>query len=294
VEKPRPGEYRYLRFAWKRPEGNGVMVQLAVSGGTDWGRYFAGQNTVGFYPALQVSPQPPREWEVVTRDLFADFGRMPFTLTGFSFTGMDGVALFDHVYLGRTLDDLDKVTDAARTWARRSESPGTAQVERYWRDVASEDAAVRQPAVWALGSCGPAAASFLVGRVKVPDPAEADRLAREALADLDAPRYAVREKAVQDLERIGQTALPHLEAALKQGISVELRTRLEKLIARCKAEDTLLTPTQRVTLRAVHVLEQTETAEARKLLAELARANLEAGLSLEAKAALDRLERRRK
>ena len=114
VEKPRPGEYRYLRFAWKRPEGAGIMVQLSLSGGMDWGRYFAGQNTVGFYPALQVNPNPPREWEVVTRDLHTDFGGMPFNLTGFAFTSMNGVALFDHVYLGRTIEDLDKVSDAAR------------------------------------------------------------------------------------------------------------------------------------------------------------------------------------
>ena len=75
VEKPRPGEYRYLRFAWKKSVGRGVMVQLCLSG-VDWGRYFAGENAVGFVPALQVNPAPPREWEVVTRDLFADFGNV--------------------------------------------------------------------------------------------------------------------------------------------------------------------------------------------------------------------------
>ena len=39
VEKPKEGEYRYLRFAWKKPDGTGVMLQLCA-GGTDWGRYF--------------------------------------------------------------------------------------------------------------------------------------------------------------------------------------------------------------------------------------------------------------
>jgi hypothetical protein len=42
---------------------------------------------------------------VVTRDLFADFGA--FTLTGIAFTpGPGEYALFDHVYLARTADDL--------------------------------------------------------------------------------------------------------------------------------------------------------------------------------------------
>src|SRR4051794_22973298 len=28
AEKPGPGEYRYLRFAWKRVGGDGIMIQL--------------------------------------------------------------------------------------------------------------------------------------------------------------------------------------------------------------------------------------------------------------------------
>jgi hypothetical protein len=45
-------------------------------------------------------------------------------------------------------------------------------------------------------------------------------------------------------------------------------------------------------LRAIRILEQAETADARARLAELAKGGLEAGLSQEAKAALDRLAKR--
>jgi hypothetical protein len=294
VEKPRPGEYRYLRFAWKRSTGNGIMVQLAVSGGTDWGRYFAGQNTVGFYPALSLKPEPPREWEVVTRDLYTDFGGVPFNLTGFAFTSMDGVALFDHIYLGRTIEDLDKVTNAAREWARKTETLGSRQLETYWKDLASEDAALRQPAVWALGACGSTSLPFLKARVKVPDSEETERRIKTAVAELDSPRFIIREKAFKYLEEVGLPALVHLEQALKDGISTEWRMRLEKLIAKCKAEEGVLTGPQRVTLRVIHILELTESAEAKKLLEELSKASLEAALSLDAKAALDRLEKRKK
>jgi hypothetical protein len=295
VENPRPGEYRYLRFAWKRPQGRGVMVQLGLAGGHDWGRYFAGENTVGFYPALQVNPHPPRDWEVVTRDLFIDFGRVPFTLTGMAFTSMDGVALFDHVYLGRTVEDLDKVTDAARHWATRTDFFRPERVEELWQAVASEDAAVRQPAVWALGACGGSSAPFVIRQVPPPDRAAVEARIARAVAELDHPRYAVRERATRELEVLGPTALGPLDTALaKPGVSTEMRTRLDKLAATARAGDAPLTPAQRLTLRAIHVLEQAETAEAKARLAEMAKGGLEAGLSAEAKAAWDRLEKRRR
>lgn len=293
VEKPKPGEYRYLRFAWKKPEGAGVMVQLCLSSG-EWGRYFAGQNSVGFHPALSVAPQPPREWEVVTRDLYTDFGGVPFNLTGFALVSMDGVALFDHVYLGRTIEDLDRVTEAARTWSRKTGTLGTAQLEEHWKNLSSEDAAIRKPSEWTLGGCGVSSVPFVTSQLKVPDTDAVDRAIRKAIADLDAPRYAVRERALKDLENFGRTALADLEAALKEGISPEWRMRLEKLIAKCKSEETLLTPQQQMTLRSMRVLELSEAAEAKSLLESLAKGGLEAGLSLEAKAAVERMEKRRR
>jgi hypothetical protein len=294
VGRPRPGEYRYLRFAWKKPDGAGIMIQLGV-GGTDWGRYFSGINGVGFQPALQLDPQPPREWTVVTRDLFADFGQVPFTLTGMAFTSMDGIALFDHFYLGRTIEDLDKVTDAARHWARRTEFLRPAQLDQLWKHIGSEDAAVRQPAMFALGACGGSTAPYLADRLTIPDPAAAEKRISQAVRDLDSPRYAIREKASRELEQFGPTALPHLEAAQKrEDLSPEWRTRLEKLVAGIKAENQVLTPEQRRTLHAIHILEMAETTAAKELLTKLSKANLEAGLSGEATAALERLAKRGK
>lgn len=293
VGNPRPGEYRYLRFAWKRPEGQGVMIQLCA-GGTDWGRYFAGANTVGFQPALQLALQPPREWEVVTRDLFEDFGRVPFTLSGMAFTSMDGIALFDHVYLGRSVEAMDKITNTAAQWARRTQSLDRAQLDHFWNDLASDDAAVRQPAVSVLGACGASAVPYLAERLTIPDPAEAMKRIGQAIGNLDAPRFVVREKATQELERFGPTALPQLEATLKRpDLSAEWRSRLEKLAAGVKAANQVLTAEQRRTLRAIHILEQTETPAAKELLTKLSKANLEAGLSGEAATALERVERRK-
>jgi hypothetical protein len=294
VGKPRPGEYRYLRFAWKKPEGPGVMIQLCA-GGVDWGRYFAGANAVGFLPALQLSAQVPRDWEVVTRDLFSDFGEVPFTLTGMAFTSMDGVALFDHIYLGRTIEDLDKVTNAAKEWVRKTDFLRLAKLDQLWTDVGSDDAAVRQPAVFALGACGGSVVPHLATKLTIADPATAEKRIVQAIRDLDSPRYALREKGMRELDLFGPTALPHLEAGLQRtDISPEWRARLEKLVAGIKGENQILTSDQRRTLHVIHVLEMAETAEAQKLLTILSKANLEAGLCVEAKEALDRLAKRGK
>jgi hypothetical protein len=109
AEKPGPGQYRYLRFAWKRVGGAGIMIQLHNSAGSWNQRYLAGQRspvTAGWGPVLPVADAAPAEWVVVTRDLFKDFD--PMRLTGLALTPMDGGAagLFNHFYLGRTVADL--------------------------------------------------------------------------------------------------------------------------------------------------------------------------------------------
>ncbi|MCR4413788.1 MAG: c-type cytochrome, partial [Thermoguttaceae bacterium] len=108
VENPEPGEYRYLRLAWKSLGGHGVMIELAGDG--QWPpaqkplwRYYAGKNTTG-WAAIEVAPQAPREWTVVTRDLWKDFGT--FTVTGIAPTAMGGDALFDRIELLRSLDEV--------------------------------------------------------------------------------------------------------------------------------------------------------------------------------------------
>jgi len=110
AENPTPGQYRYLRFAWKSRDGEGVMIELAGEGkwppaGQPRWRYYAGKNTTG-WSAVELSTDIPRAWTVVTRDLWQDFGS--FTLTGIAPTAMGGEALFDRIELLRTLDGSDR------------------------------------------------------------------------------------------------------------------------------------------------------------------------------------------
>jgi putative heme-binding domain-containing protein len=107
VEKPGPGEYRYLRLAWKTPEGKGVMLEMADDG--NWPdasdsrrRIYSGKNTTA-WKATQISKDAPRAWVVVTVDLWKEFG--PFTLTGLAPTAMDHAVFFDHIELLQALEE---------------------------------------------------------------------------------------------------------------------------------------------------------------------------------------------
>lgn len=100
-QNPGPGEYRYLRFAWKAPQADGIMLELADSG--RWPpareairRYHAGRNTTD-WSSVEVAASAPRQWTVVTRDLWKEFG--DFTLTGIAPTAMGGAVLFDRIEL---------------------------------------------------------------------------------------------------------------------------------------------------------------------------------------------------
>jgi DNA (cytosine-5)-methyltransferase 1 len=110
TEKPAAGEFRYLRLAWRKEGGNGVMVQFARDGA--WGgttrRVHAGLNDLK-WPSTKVSDELPRKWTVVTVDLWKEFGGNG-TLTGIALVPINGTAAyFDALYLARTLDDLKSI-----------------------------------------------------------------------------------------------------------------------------------------------------------------------------------------
>ena len=101
-----PGEYRYLRFAWKKRGGEQIWLQLHYP--NNWFRYRAGPNRDGVWSGVRVADELPTEFVVVTRDLAADFGE--FTFDGLALTPFDGkCAWFDHIYLARTLEDFERV-----------------------------------------------------------------------------------------------------------------------------------------------------------------------------------------
>jgi hypothetical protein len=124
--RPRLGEFRYLQFAWKQEQGERIYIELAEAG--RWGPEVPGIGAAGIGPSFRydagtggatrgaahrVSGELPRDWAVVRRDLFEDFGS--FTLTGLALgTSGPAPAFFDHVYLARSLEDFDRIDAVVR------------------------------------------------------------------------------------------------------------------------------------------------------------------------------------
>jgi hypothetical protein len=109
------------------------------------------------------------------------------------------------------------------------------------------------------------------------------------IADLDHKRFTLRERASRELERLGERAEPALRRALADRPSAEVRRRINLLLEGLRTQR-LWPPPERLRLsRALDVLEQLGTPEAREILRHLARGAPEAELTVQAKAALDRL-----
>jgi hypothetical protein len=130
------------------------------------------------------------------------------------------------------------------------------------------------------------AVAFLGKRLRPVEPVDAQKLER-LITDLTSDRFRVREQASQELERLGDVAVPALRKALEGGPELETRRRVEKLLE--KLTGLSLTPEQTRQLRALEVLEGLHTAEARQLLTALGRGAPGALLTREAQAALARL-----
>jgi hypothetical protein len=121
--------------------------------------------------------------------------------------------------------------------------------------------------------------------VAAPDPGKVAQLLR----DLNDDRFAIRDKARQDLERLGELAESGLKEALARKQILESRRRLERLLSKLKGPITV--PEKVRAIRAVETLEYIGTPEARKLLENLARGAPEALVTQEVKESLPRIRR---
>jgi len=166
---------------------------------------------------------------------------------------------------------------------------GADDVAKAWADLAGNDAARAFGARWELGSAPAETISLLKERFRPARAADKERL-RQLLADLDNKDFAAREQAQKELAEMAELAAPALRQTLTEKPSLELRRRIEALLAKVRGPVTR--PETLRAVRAVAVLEDIATPEARNLLQALARGAPEARVSQEAKAALHRLATR--
>jgi hypothetical protein len=293
VEKPAAGQYRYIRFAWKKAGGQGIMLQLSGhAGGQGWEhRYVAGNPTVP-WPSVSVAEKVPAKWEVVTRDLFKDFG--PLNVTGIAFTPMDGTAgFYDHLYLARTVEDLDKVTTAALGKDPPKGALTADKVKALWEDLARPDALLHVPAASALAARPKESVPFLKEALKPKEVGDEEKRIAKLIAGLDADEFAAREAASNELAKLGEAAVPALQRALKDNPTIEAARRIKALLGDRAGNGETLPAEQVRLIRAVRILERASTDESRELLETLAKTTPEGRLSREAKEALRRLDKQR-
>ena len=161
--------------------------------------------------------------------------------------------------------------------------------EALWDELASSDAKRGYGAVRALSAGGAATAALFRTKLRPAAPADPKRL-KKLINDLNNDDFEVREAASADLARLSEMAAPALEAAVRTDTSAETRRRAGELLD--GLTEAHPSPQLLRTIRAVETLERMNTPEARDILKSLAAGALQAHMTQEAKATLDRLAKR--
>jgi hypothetical protein len=162
-------------------------------------------------------------------------------------------------------------------------------LDELWAGLAAADAGRAYRAVGALARA-PAQAVPLLARRLRPAPHGGGKSVDRLLADLNADDFPARAAAFRALQARGRRAEAALRRALPSAPSLEVRRRLEELLAHCKAAPP--GPEALREERALAVLEWAGSGEARRALEALAGGDPEADRTREARAALRRLQQR--
>jgi WD40 repeat protein len=161
-----------------------------------------------------------------------------------------------------------------------------AQLDALWTELGGEDGGKAYRALGALTADPARVVPWVRERVK---PAVGFETARidKLIADLDGDKFAVRQQAAEELEKLGELAVPGLEKVLETKPSLNLRQRVDELLSKVT---TFQVPADVLhSLRAVEVLERISTPEAKQVMEGLAKGAPGARLTLDAQRTLERL-----
>jgi RNA polymerase sigma factor (sigma-70 family) len=141
-------------------------------------------------------------------------------------------------------------------------------LKAFWADLASQDAERAHRAIGALTGAPQRSLPFLDAQIRSSTLADAPRVKRLIL-DLGSAKFAVREQATRELERLGETSEPALRKTLAARPAAEARRRVESLLA---GEGGIIRSSEALRVaRAVEALDHVGSSEARKVLEALAR-----------------------
>jgi WD40 repeat protein len=165
------------------------------------------------------------------------------------------------------------------------------ELEKLWDDLKSEDAPRACTAMQRL-AITPEAIAFVASHLKPGADSSEDRVAK-LIEELNGQRFARREAASRELKQLGAAARPALAAVLASKPALEVRRRVEALLADEKLPERLVAPGEPLhRYRAIQLVEWAGTREARTLLATLAEGPDHSALTREARTALTRLKAR--
>jgi WD40 repeat protein len=193
---------------------------------------------------------------------------------------------------GRTLLSADTGT-AALLWdlapVGKQAKPAPAELELLWKQLAGEDAAAAYRAQWRLVTASAGAVALLKQQLRTPEQPGLERIP-QLLADLASETFKVREAASLALGKLGPLVEDDLRKALAAKPTLEVRKRLELLLA--ALQKVPLSPEQIQERRAIQVLEWLGTPGAVEVLETLARGAPQLPTVRAAEAALRRLAAR--
>jgi hypothetical protein len=158
-----------------------------------------------------------------------------------------------------------------------------------WEELAVEEGNRTSQARNALVQGRDTTVAFLQERLKGALLVDTEKLARY-LADLESDQFAIRQKATEELEKLGNLAGPALLQILENKPPLEVRRRVERLLE--KIDQRGFSPVQLRTLRGIEVLELAGTPEARRAIEALAKQKPQTLLTQDAQAAAQRLAQR--
>jgi hypothetical protein len=260
VEKPKVGEYRFIRFAWKAPGATGIMLQMHDE--KDWNlRLTAGVDEPNWGSKF-VATKPPEKWTVVTRDLFADFKERKIQGIALTVFGQQP-GYFDHIYFGRNIEELDAI-DATGLSAAPLLKPE--DLERLWGQLVGDDAPKAYLAFWTLVAAPQQAVPFLRQQLLGTDSPETKAQIKKWIAQLESDQFLVRDQAFRSLQQHLEAAIDLLKAEVKDA-PPESQMRIEELLKSASASDK---PNR--SQQARKVLKNIDTAEAKAVLKELGEA----------------------
>jgi WD40 repeat protein len=106
------------------------------------------------------------------------------------------------------------------------------RLEPLWKDLASDDAAKAYQAILALTAAPKQSVLYLKDHLKPVPPPDPKKVA-QLIKDLSSAKFAVRDKATQELKKAGELVEPDLQKAAKDdNTPLELRRRVEQILAK--------------------------------------------------------------